>query len=285
VSFTYAQETQTVLKPNQLITYSLAPRQEKLFVLQMKKGNFAEIQSLAREGLKLSLEVYDSARKERLEESESDGFIWFVAPKDGDFLLVTKLGEDQYPKISGAEKISLQYTNKLVLPRGTKLKGVRKVNGFDIKIMATPKSLESDRGSILLIEKNGQLQKAMKGDDYSGFSFVDEKYSNYSAKEIQLIRTIPDKTGNGIPDIMIDYFSGGAHCCFETYFFDLGDTVKLSEHLLRGDSEGMKIGRNPKGGLLFEIADYAFAYWLTSFAQSPAPGYIGIQKRQTSPEF
>lgn len=57
VPIAYAQETQTVLKPNQLFTYSLAPNQEKLFVLQMKRGDFADIQSLAREGLNLSLEI------------------------------------------------------------------------------------------------------------------------------------------------------------------------------------------------------------------------------------
>ena len=44
VSSSLAQETQTVLKPNQLLTFSLAPGQEKVFLLQMKKGDFAEIQ-------------------------------------------------------------------------------------------------------------------------------------------------------------------------------------------------------------------------------------------------
>jgi hypothetical protein len=268
----YAQETETVLKPDQLVTFSLAPEQEKLFLLQMKKGDFADIQSLAREGLNLSLKIYDSTRKELLEKSDEGGdSIWFVAPREGDFLLVTKL--EKSTERSGSEKISIQYNNKLKVPPGTRLKGIRRMNGFEVKIMATPG--ERDSGSILIITKNGQLQKAMKGPEYGGFYFADDNTSAFhSAKEIQLIRTTPDKTGNGIPDIMIDYFSGGAHCCFATYFFDLGDSVKLSDILVGGDSQITVIGRNPKGGLTFGVADYVFAYWLTSFATSPGVAIV-----------
>lgn len=299
VPLAYAQETQTFLKPNQLITFSLAPGQEKLFVLQMKKGDFAEIQSLARQGLNLSFEIYDSARRELFVKSEGgDGSIWFVAPTDGDFMLVSKLAKYQDPEISDAQKITIQYINKFKLPRGTNLKGLRKVNGFDVRIMTTPDPAEGGRGdSILIIEKNGRLQYVMKGQEAGahGFSFVDNDSSELSEltrdlkttrdkgsrtsiieqlKKIQLVNSTPDKTGNGIPDIMLDYFSGGAHCCFTTYFFDLGDTVKLSESINSLHSEGMGIGKNAKGGLVFSLADWSFAYWLTSFAQSPAPTVI-----------
>lgn len=297
--FAFAQETQTVLKPDQLVTFSIAPKQEKLFVVQMKKGDFAEIQLLAREGLNVSLKIYDDARKELLEELDYGAdSLWFVAPNDGDFTLVSKLREGQDDRTSSAERISLQYNNKLKLPRGSKVIGIRKVNGYDIKIMATPE----DRDSILLIEKNGQLQKAMKRDgefDFLGGNAAQltrelrttrEKQSRAylldKLKTAQLIDSTPDKTGDGVPDIMINYFSGGAHCCFETYFFDLGDNVKLSEHLLRDNNENMHIRKNPKGGLLFEIADYSFAYWLTGFATSPAADVVlEFQNGKLRPNF
>ena len=249
VHFVHGQETQTVLKPNQLVTFSLAPEQEKLFVLQMKKGDFAEIQSLAREGLRLSFEIYDSARKELLEVYYA-GYIWFVAPRDGDFILVSKLEEEQYFEFSDAQKISIQYNNKLKLPPGTKLKGIKKVNGFDVKIMTTKNpAYEYERkytlgiGSritLLLIEKNGQLQKARRFYPYDSVSFGDDISRAYSAKEkrsIQLIKTTVDKTGDGIPDIMIDIGGCGAsnqgrgNCTEYTYFIDLGDTVKISENI------------------------------------------------------
>jgi len=53
---------------NQSVTFSLAPGQEKVFVLQMKKGDFAELDSLAAEGGNVSLGIYDPGRKELLEE-------------------------------------------------------------------------------------------------------------------------------------------------------------------------------------------------------------------------
>ena len=283
VPFAYAQETQTVLKPNQLVTFSLATKQEKVFVLQMKKGDFAEIQSLAREGLNLSFEIYDSARKELFYQfGEWEDSVWFVAPRDGEFLLVSKLAKEQYSEISGVQKLSIQYNNKFSLPARTKLKGVRKVNGFDVKIMTTPESQNAGGNSILLVEKNGQLQKVMKqggNGPISGFSFFGDEASELSRelrttrdktyrshlieqlKSIQLINSTPDKTGDGVPDIMIGRYTGGNHCCTYTYFIDLGDTVKVYES---PDWSIKAIGKDTKGGLRFETSDNPLAFWFTS---------------------
>jgi hypothetical protein len=252
-----------LLKPNQLTTFSLEPKSEKLFVLQMKKGDFAGIEALMREELNLSLQIYDSSKSELLQFSDdSDGSVWFAAPNDGEFVLVAKLGDYQYPEITAAERISLQYRNVFKLPAKTKVKGIRKINGFEIKIMTTPDSPDGPLGdSILIISKNGQMGYIKKrfGTGYSGFSFDDDP----------ITKATIDKTGNGIPDILIDYFSGGAHCCFHSYFFDLGDRVKLAESM---DTQhgGIGVEKNGKGGLRFLIADYVFAYWLTSYATSPA---------------
>ncbi len=112
--FAYAQETQTVLKPNQLFTFSLAPEKEKVFVLQMKKGEIADIQWLEAEGSYCAYKIYDPARKELLEESiASQESMWFVAPSDGDFVLVSKLGWE--PDNSSSHRISLQYNVLLSL--------------------------------------------------------------------------------------------------------------------------------------------------------------------------
>lgn len=281
-------EGTTILKPSELITFSLAPGQEKSFVLQMKEGDFADVQWLAREGLNLSFEIYDSTLKKRFEKPFDDqASMWFVAPIAGDFLLVSKLAKDQNSEITGAQRISVQYTNKFKLPVGTKQKDIRKINGYDIKIMSAPGKEADNRNSIVLIEKSGQLKKIMKssGFDPQGFSFpypeyltkADRAYMSKAdiAKEernISLIKNTADKTGDGIPDVMIQYFSGGAHCCFEMYFINLGETVETVETIEMAHSEGIGIDKNPKGGLLFHTADWNFAYWLTSFATSPAVG-------------
>ena len=286
------QDGQTVLQANQLITFSLAPKQEKAFLLQMKKGDFADVQWLAQEGLDLSFQLYDSAKrdKEMLEDFYGgEESIWFVAPRDGDFLVVSKLG-DQDQNISGAQRISIQYNNKFKLPVGTKQEDIRRINGYDLKILSTPGTEIAEKGgNIVLIEKNGALIKTLNvsGGSSKGFSFPYPEYLSKAdraglrpaeiAKEernISLIKNTVDKTGDGIPDVMIGYFSGGAHCCFATYFINLGETVETVESISTGDAGFGVIGKNPKGGLLYDTADYVYAYWLTSFATSPAAEVI-----------
>jgi len=215
VPFVHGQDTQTVLKPNELITFSLAPGQEKVFVMQMKKGDLADIQSLAREGLNLSLEIYDSAKRDKqlLENCyQGEESIWFVAPIDGDFLLVSKLGKSD--ETSDVQKISIQYDNKFKLPVGTKQKDIRKINGYDIKIMSTPGTEGAEKGgNIVLIEKNGALGKILNvsGGGAKGFYFpYPENLTKAGtasmtkaeiAKEIRtisLVKNTVDKTGDGI---------------------------------------------------------------------------------------
>ena len=89
-----------------------------------------------------------------------------------------------------------------------------------------------------------------------------------------MIKATLDKTGDGIPDIMINFFSGGAHCCFETYFINLGETAEMVDSIGTGHVGIGVSGKNPNGGLLFETADNGFAYWLTYFANSPFPDVI-----------
>ncbi len=278
-SFVGAQEKPSSLKPNQPLTFSLTPNEEKSFDLQMKEDGFAEISWLANDSLILSFDVYDSAKKNLLSANSSeDESVLFVAPKDGNYTLVVKY--DKSSEITKRQNISLEYNNKFKLPLRTKQKDVRKINGYDVKIMFAPGTETEGDANIVLIEKNGQLKKVFKsggGNDYVGFSFADNLTGAVSAesrKNAMLIKTTLDKTGDGIPDVMIDYFSGGAHCCFKNYFINLGDTVELLESVNTGHVGITANRKNPKGGLLFETADNAYAYWLTGFANSPFPDVI-----------
>jgi hypothetical protein len=280
-SFVGAQE-KPILVLNDLKTFSISPEQEKVFTLKMKKGDFAEIQWLANEEMPLSFKIYDSTRKDLLEQaSANEDSIWFVAPKDNDYLVVCKFEKSE--NLSQPQTISLQYKNKFKLPAGTKLSGVRKINGFDVKIMTTLSNSQETIGgqtSIVLFEKNGQLQKVMKafGDgSIAGFYFADDITRTYSKEDKQsvlLLRNTLDKTGNGIPDVMINYYSGGAHCCAESFFIDLGDWATSVDELGTGHVGMNAKGKNPKGGLFFETADNTFAYWGGGFAGSPFPDVI-----------
>jgi hypothetical protein len=56
-----------------------------------------------------------------------------------------------------------------------------------------------------------------------------------------------DKTGDGTPDLAVSYYSGGAHCCFSMYFYELGDEVKPIKALNTGDAGITAIGKSPNG--------------------------------------
>ncbi len=282
-SFVGAQE-KSILVLNNLKTFSISPDEEKIFTLKMKKGDFAELQWLANEEMSLSFKIYDSTRKNLLEQASVDeDSIWFVAPKDDDFLVVCKFEKSE--NLAQAQTISLQYKNKFKLTAGTKLSGARKINGFDVRIMTTPalsngQEMIGGQNSVVLFEKGGQLQKVMKafGDgSIAGFYFADDITRTYSKEDKQsvlLLKNTLDKTGNGIPDVMINYYSGGAHCCAENFFIDLGDWANLVDEIRTGHVGMNAKGQNPKGGLFFETADNTFAYWGGSFAGSPFPDVI-----------
>jgi len=83
-----------------------------------------------------------------------------------------------------------------------------------------------------------------------------------------------DLNGDGIPEIIVRYFSGGAHCCMEYRIYSLGKRLELINTLqglhsyfkfrdLDGDGKYEAIGR-----------DWTFGYWNASFAGSPAPEII-----------
>lgn len=83
-----------------------------------------------------------------------------------------------------------------------------------------------------------------------------------------------DINGDGIPDIIVDYYSGGAHCCSEYAIYSLGKQLKRLDVLegKHGNFEFKDLDRDKKYEAIGN--DWAFAYWSESFDRSPAPGII-----------
>ena len=98
-----------------------------------------------------------------------------------------------------------------------------------------------------------------------------------SGSHLSIIMSPPagtDINGDGIPEIIVEHFSGGAHCCFEYGIFSIGKKLELISTLdgqhssllfkdLDGDRKYEAIGR-----------DWTFAYWNASMGGSPAPEII-----------
>jgi len=84
-----------------------------------------------------------------------------------------------------------------------------------------------------------------------------------------------DITGAGKPDAIVGEWSGGAHCCFTFHVFELGQTFREIEVIKADHSDGaIFVDLNHDGTYEFEGNDWAFAYWRTSFASSPAPRIV-----------
>ena len=84
-----------------------------------------------------------------------------------------------------------------------------------------------------------------------------------------------DVTGSGNPDAIIGEWSGGAHCCFTLHVFEIGDKLKEIGQIRADHSDRSHfVDLNHDGQYEFVGSDWAFAYWGTSFLDSPAPTII-----------
>ena len=79
-----------------------------------------------------------------------------------------------------------------------------------------------------------------------------------------------DVTGRGHPNMIVSYYSGGAHCCTSILLFELEPQLKLLSTLEVNDSSISHFERDTQnGGYYFVGSDETFAYWHTDFADSP----------------
>lgn len=85
-----------------------------------------------------------------------------------------------------------------------------------------------------------------------------------------------DLNGDGMPDLLIYEYTGGAHCCSNYYFYALDSEFGLraldrieAEH---GDVRFADLDGDGTNEMTTQ--DWTFAYWHTSFAGSPAPEVV-----------
>jgi hypothetical protein len=83
-----------------------------------------------------------------------------------------------------------------------------------------------------------------------------------------------DIDGDGLPDLLLYEFSGGAHCCYTVWHIECGPSPRLRGVLSTQDSE--PVYRDPKGDGRFEVRleDMSYAYWNAPFGPSPKPPVV-----------
>lgn len=78
-------------------------------------------------------------------------------------------------------------------------------------------------------------------------------------------------TGNGRPNIVLHDWSGGAHCCFTMYIYEMeGTTLRLIGKVDGAHGKPGFEDVDGNGRMEVVLHDWTFAYWWASFADSPA---------------
>jgi hypothetical protein len=276
---TASAQAVTKLQPDEPEKFTVTPKQDVEFSLDLKAGDVCNITTDAPEELPMFLQLADPKGKVLVKDGEVDRGWVFVPEATGSYTLAFKWYEetdkDEAAKVAG-KQITVRYSGKFKLPTNATTKAVRTVNGYQAKIADEP----NDGGSsYLVVSKAGKIRAIMREEKEmtGGLFFSDDAKASAdmgSPRTTTMYRTTPDKTGDGTPDIAVEYYTGGAHCCFEITFFELGQTVRQLPTIDTDNDRLTPVAKLPNGGLRFEAAEQAFCYWTINYAQSPQPMII-----------
>ena len=98
-----------------------------------------------------------------------------------------------------------------------------------------------------------------------------EPTSVSGSAELGLLAT--DVTGDGVTDVLISEWTGGAHGCFGLIICQFLPSLRVQRiELGHGGASFVHIDADPAMALV--VPDWSFASWETSFARSPAPRMV-----------
>lgn len=276
----FGQEADPLLAPGTKFSFTVAPDEAATFSVDLTTDGFAQFAWTAGDDSSFLYEITDSAGKS-LQKGDSSWVkaAYFVAPIAGVYSI--RFYIDQKAEDKKTQSGTLTYGNDFTIPQGGKVKASRKLAGYDVQLVDVADTEDTPGDSFVVIRKGSVLKNILHTDFSSpimGYSFAGAVEKNAPAAERRtaaLINNTPDKTGDGNPDVMLEYYSGGAHCCTTYYFIELPKSGPVAIREVDTGNAGMTpIGKSPSGGLRFETADNAWAYWNMSFAGSPMPSVI-----------
>ncbi|KXK01465.1 MAG: hypothetical protein UZ17_ACD001001689 [Acidobacteria bacterium OLB17] len=262
-------------------TFTVEGDNVQRFSVELAEGAFAQFSWVAAtdaDGLQYEITGVGGEKIQKDDASWAKS-AYFVAPKAGIYSIAFSF--DPKAEKKEAKALTLSYGDTFTSPKRAQVKASRKVAGYDVQILLVPDTETEPGESFVTVTKGGKLKNILHDDIGSpimGYSFAgtaDKDAVPVEKKAAALINNTLDKTGDGDPDVMIEFYSGGAHCCTTYYFIELpAEGVGAIREVATGNAGMTAIGKVPAGGLRFETADNAWAYWNTSFADSPMPSVI-----------
>ncbi len=126
---------------------------------------------------------------------------------------------------------------------------------------------KSGDGACLQVTSDGKVVYNHSVDSFETYTLGQAADAQ---EQIPAIANGTDVTGRGQPDMIVSLYTGGAHCCWIHYVFELEPEFKLLATLDDSDDGGARFERFKDGHYYYLTADWTFGYWPTCFACSPA---------------
>jgi hypothetical protein len=263
----------TTLERDTPLQLSLRPKDTAGLSMNLTAGEVLDLRIKGSEAMFLELDLSDPSGKQLVKGSDALRGILMIPEITGRYELVVRNTDTQPENLSTATAFTISYSNKLNLPKNAKTTATRVINGYTAR---TIDEVGDDASTYLTIQKAGKIVGVMRAEKEmtGGFYFSDDPTKFTPKASVALIRSTPDKTGDGTPDIAVEYYSGGAHCCFDITFFELGSRVRQLPTISTDNDQLTAFAKKPGGGLRFRFSEQAFAYWAIAFAYSPMPTVI-----------
>jgi hypothetical protein len=130
----------------------------------------------------------------------------------------------------------------------------------------------NDDGACLQVVRSGRVIFRRTSDSRDGYTLGQP--ANKECK-VPAIVDGTDITGRGHPDMIVAYWTGGAHCCLLHYVFELESTFRLLATLDAEDDDMAHFAQLDGDNRDYYLAaDWTFAYWPGSFAGSPSHSVV-----------
>ncbi|MGD0893787.1 MAG: hypothetical protein ABR923_19870 [Terracidiphilus sp.] len=124
----------------------------------------------------------------------------------------------------------------------------------------------------LIRKESGQVVFRRTLESFGQFTLGQAAQPQY---DIPKIENGADITGRGRPELIVTNWTGGSHCCFSHYVFELEPKLNLVAQISDADGDLSHFARlDGDRGFSYVGNDWTFAYWDASFLQSPAPAVV-----------